>query len=96
MTDVLPEYTSKAQVLLEDGKTYLEIKFDPTNKYKKRLINLLEKIKAEGGINDTLYKMYPTGAAAPKFYGLPKMNKTGIPLIPIVSSRGNTTYEAAK
>ena len=40
--------------------------------------------------------MYPTGAAAPKFYGLPKIHKRGIPLRPIVSSRGTTTYEAAK
>ena len=45
-----PEYTSKAQVLLEDEKTHQEIKDDPTNRYKKRLINLLKKIKAEGGI----------------------------------------------
>ena len=48
-----PGYTSKAQVLLEDVKTYQDIKFDPTNKYKKRLINLLKKIKPEEGINDT-------------------------------------------
>ena len=74
-----PEYTSKAHVLLEDEKTYQDIKNDPTNKYKKRLINLLKQIKAEGGINDTLYKkMYPTGAAAPKLYGLPKIHKRGI------------------
>ena len=69
----------------------------PTNKLKTKLINLLKKIKAEGGITDQLYqKMYPTGAVAPIFYGLPKIHKRGIPLRPIVSSRGSTNYEVAK
>ena len=73
------------------------MKFDPTNKYKKRLINLLKKIKAEGDINDTLYKkMFPTGAAGPKFYRVPNIHKRDMPPRLIVSSRGTTTYEAAK
>ena len=91
------QYASKGQIMLEDRKTYQEIKFEPTNEYKKRLINLLKKIKAEGGFNDTLYKkMYPTEASAPKFHGLPKIHKKDIPLWPVVSSRGTTTYKAAK
>ena len=40
--------------------------------------------------------MYPTGAVPPKFYGLPKIHKRGIPLRPIVSSRGSISYEVAK
>ena len=40
--------------------------------------------------------MYPTLASAPKFYGMPKIHKRGIPVRPVVSSRGSTTYEAAK
>ena len=64
---------------------------------KTRLISLLKKIKSEGGISDTQYKkMYPTGAVPPKFYGLPKIHKRGIPLRPIVSSRGSISYEVAK
>ena len=70
------EYNSKAQELLEDGGTYKLIKTDPTNKLKNKLINILKKIKTEGGITEHLYKkMYPTGAVAPKFYGLPKIHK---------------------
>ena len=34
--------------------------------------------------------------ASPKFYGLPKIHKTGIPLRPIVSSIGSVTYGVAK
>ena len=40
--------------------------------------------------------MYPTGAGSPKFNGLPKIHKPGIPLRPIVSSTGTVTYSTAK
>ena len=40
--------------------------------------------------------MYPTGAVPPTFYGLPKIHKRGIPLRPIVSSRGSISYEVVK
>ena len=71
------EYNNKAQDLLEGGRTYKVIKTDPTNKVKNKLISQLKKIKAEGGITEHLYKkMYPTGAVAPKFCGLPKIHET--------------------
>ena len=48
-------------------------------------------------MNDNLYKrLYPTGASSPKFYGLPKVHKDGIPLRPIVSSVGSVAFETAK
>ena len=69
----------------------------PTNKYQNKLINLLKTIMAEGGINNiTNKRLYPTGAGSPKYYGLPKIHKTGVPLRPIVSSRGSATYETEK
>ena len=40
--------------------------------------------------------MYPTGAGAPKFYGLPKIHKQDTPLRPIVSSTGTASYNTAK
>ena len=40
--------------------------------------------------------MYPTSCVLPKFYGLPKIHKTGNSLSPIVSSRGSVTYGVAK
>ena len=88
---------NKAQKLFEDRRTYREIKKDPTNKLKTKLVNLLKKTKTEGGISDQLYKkMYLTGAVAPKIYGLPKIHKRDIPLRPIVSSRSSINYEVAK
>ena len=63
----------------------------------KTKISLLKKIKADGGIEEQLYKkMYLTGAVVPKFYRLPKIHKGDIPLRPIVSSRGSISYEVAK
>ena len=61
------------------------------------MINLLKSIKTEGGMNENLYRrLYPTGAGSPKFYGLPKIHKVGIPLRPIVSSIGAVSYETSK
>ena len=45
---------------------------------------------------DTYKKMCPTGAGIPKFYGLPKIHKAGVPLRPVVSSRGSEAYGTAK
>ena len=87
------DYTKKSEDLLKQH-TYRELSADPTTKCKNKLINLLKKIKAEGGMNNITYKrLYPTGATTPKYYGLPKIHKADIPLR---SSRGSVTYETAK
>ena len=57
----------------------------------------MRNIKAEGGLKEEVVKrLYPTGAGSPKFYGLPKLHKAGIPLRPIISSIGTVTYNTAK
>ena len=90
------EYNKKAEELL-NTETYKKIPEDPTNKQKSRLINILKNIKAEGGLNEETYRrLYPAGAVVPKFYGLPKIHKPGIPLRPIVSSTGTAAYNTAK
>ena len=90
------EYIRKAEELLKE-KTYKIIPTDPTNRQKNRLIQILMKIKEEGGMSETTYKkVYPAGAGIPKFYGLPKIHKAGVPLRPIVSSRGSVSYNTAK
>ena len=69
------EYIKKSEDLLSQS-TYMALPTDPTNKCKKKLINLLKTIKAEGGINKKTYKrLYPTEAVPPKYYGLPKIHK---------------------
>ena len=90
------DYISKSEELL-NTTTYQKITEDPTNRQKTRLISILKSIKAEGGLNEESYRrMYPTGAVSPKYYGLPKIHKPGIPLRPIISSTGTVTYNTAK
>ena len=90
------EYIKKAEELLNQP-TYKSIPTNPTTKYKNKLITLLKTIKAEGGINEFNYRrLYPTEAGSPKFYGLCKVHKEGMPLRPIVSSIGAVTYETSK
>ena len=74
------------------ANTYKSIPTDPTIRYKNKLINLLKSIKADGRINEAVYKrLYPTEAGCPKFYGLPKIHKEGMPLRCIVFSIGAVT-----
>ena len=90
------EYKKKAEELLQQP-TYQPVSTDPASKYKNKLISMLRSIKAEGGISEAVYKrLYPTGAGSPKFYGLPKIHKEGMPLRPIVSSIGAVTYSTSK
>ena len=89
------EYIKKAELL--NQATYKVIPADPTIKQKNKLITLMKNIKAKVGINEEIYRrMYPTGAGTPKFYGLPKIHKAGVPLRPIVSSRGAVSYKTTK
>ena len=90
------DYIKKAEDLLKED-TYKRIPEDRTVKQKNKLINILKYIKTEGGLNEESYRrLYPTGAGSPKFYGLPKIHKPGIPLRPIISSIGTVTYNTAK
>ena len=91
------DYIKKARALLDDTNTYKPITSDPTTKLKNKLVNILKMIKGEGNIDENTYKrVYPTGVSAPKFYGLPKIDKEDVPLRPIVSSIGSVTYGVAK
>ena len=90
------EYIKKAEELLSQP-TYKTIPPDPTTKYKNKLITLLKTIKAEGEINEAIYRrLYPTMTGSPKFYGLPTVHKEGMPLRSIVSSLGVFSNEIAK
>ena len=90
------DYIKKAEDLLNQN-TYRVLTADPTMRLKNKMINLLKTIKSEGGISEELYKkLYPTGAGSPKFYGLPKIHKPGMPLRSIVSSIGAVTYQTSK
>ena len=90
------DYNKKAEDLLNQN-TYRALTSDPTMRLKNKMITLLKSIKSKGGMTEELYKrLYPSGAGSPKFYGLPKLHKPGMPLRPIVSSIGAVTYQTSK
>ncbi|XP_072048444.1 uncharacterized protein [Amphiura filiformis] len=92
------EYHQKCEALLGDTNTYKKLgKRDPTSRYKKNLVSVLQDIENEGAINRVEYrKLYPTAENSPKFYGLPKVHKLNTPLRPIVSCIGSITYNCFK
>ena len=92
----MKDYIEKSEELLSKS-TYKILPSDPTTRYKNKVIAVLKSIKTEGGIQENAYRrLYPTGASSPKYYGLPKVHKTGIPLRPIISCVGSVSYETAK
>ena len=85
------DYTNKAQTLLQDTNTYKVLPKDPTSYLKNKLITLLKDMKQTGGLSTQKYKqLYPTSAVPHKFYGLPKIHKTGTPLDPLFPVGGQS------
>ena len=71
------EYMDKVEGLLAQ-LAYRTITSDPTNKLKAKLIQNLKRIKRVTNMEEGMYRtMYPTSCTALKFYGLPKIHKTG-------------------
>ncbi len=93
----IKDYNSKALELLSDTNTYTKENKDPTNKYAKKLSDILRKLKDDHIINIPTYRrLLPTALTLPKFYGLPKIHKVTVPLRPIIASRGSPTYDTAR
>ena len=86
------EYKRKILDLL-DPVTYEKLKRDPTLKILRQVNSLIRKSSIS---EDIRKKIYRTEAVPPRFYGLPKIHKTGTPLRPIVSTIGSPTYDVAR
>ncbi|BHF62888.1 hypothetical protein SprV_0200587600 [Sparganum proliferum] len=91
------DYIQKANALLEDRQAYLPCNDEPMRK----LVTQLDKTLADMQTSKTINKsarlaIKPVDAAAPRFYGLPKIHKAGVPLRPIVSLRDAPTFNLAK
>ena len=73
------EYMDTVEGLLAQ-LAYKTINSDLTYKLKAKLIQKLKRIKRETNMEESMYRtMCPTSCTAPKFYGLPKIHKTGTP-----------------
>ncbi len=77
------DYNSKALELLSDTNTYTKENKHPTNKYAKKLSDILRKLKDDHTINMPTYRrLLPTAFTPPKFDGLLKIHKVSAPLCP--------------
>ncbi|XP_072042858.1 uncharacterized protein [Amphiura filiformis] len=77
----IQNYESKVETMLSDTKTYEKLKKDPTPTYKRKLVGMLQKLKAEKKIEEGQYRLlYPTAENTPRLYCTTKIHKQGDPI----------------
>ena len=87
------DYEQKINALLSDDRTYEVLKSNPTSSYKRKLVNILQRLKKEGKVTQQQYDyLYPTSENVPRMYGTPKIHKPGNSLRPVVDYTGSIAY----
>nr|VZI28117.1 unnamed protein product [Spirometra erinaceieuropaei] len=91
------EYTAKSEGLLEVEVAY---KLSETGEFKKHVNSVnkaIDKLRKAGALKrQEALAAKATDAAMARFYGLPKVPKSGVPLRPIVSLRGTPNFGLSK
>nr|VZI39111.1 unnamed protein product [Spirometra erinaceieuropaei] len=91
------DYLQKAKGLLEDRQFYVPCATNPLKALTREINATLLTLENSGAITPTDRRMARTqDTALARFYGLPKVQKDGAPLRPIVSLKGTPTYGLAK
>nr|VZI51535.1 unnamed protein product [Spirometra erinaceieuropaei] len=91
------DYLQKAKGLPEDRKFYVPCATNPLKALTREINAKLLALENSGAITRTDRRMArPQDTALARFYGLPKVQKDGAPLRPIVSLKGTPTYGLAK
>ena len=97
MVTSVNEYEEKVKTMLGDEKTYEKLVVDPTGKYKRKLVGILQRLKDEKKIDNDQYKLlYPTAENTPRIYCTIKIHKQGYPIRPIVDYMGSIAYQTSK
>ena len=69
------------------------IKYDKTAQVEMKLNNVLKELRDKSEIEEEVYnQIRSTEASRPRLYGLPKTNKKGCPLRPILSMIGSAQH----
>ena len=90
------DYIRKCNEHLEN-RPYIKIKKDPTNSVVSQITKKLSVLRDNKLIDQQQYlKLKPTGSQPPRFHGLPKIHKDGIPVRPKVSYTGTPLCEISK
>ena len=88
--------SSKREELLRDEKTYQKLKSDPSNEFKKEFLSNVKDMNDRIVINHALLmKLYPTVDQPPRFYDLPKLHTSSMPMRPIESTIGTISCQCA-
>ena len=96
------DYISKCEDFL-NGPEFQQLKTDPTASFQTRVQTKLRKMKKK--FNNQDYKrLYPSGSQPGLFFGLAKVHKLKdgqdtvdhLPLRPVISNIGTTTYQISK
>ena len=92
-------YEVKVKEMLGDERTYQKLKTDPTPKYKKKLVTILNRLKDEKKLTPQQHRyLAPTSQNEniPRLYCTPKIHKAGNPLRPIVDYTGTIAYNVSR
>ena len=91
------EYVNEMLEILNDQSTFKILDHDSTINKENKLKNTLRKMVNRGFLFDNEYKqVIPCGSHCARMYGLPKIDKTGIPLRSVMSEIGSYNYRLAK
>ena len=91
------EYEKKVETMLSDKHTYEKLSKNPTPKYKRKLVEILKRLKAEEKIDESQYRLlFPTAENIPRMYCTTKIHKDGNPIRPIVDCIGSIGHQTSK
>ena len=93
------EYEKKVREMLSDEKTYSKLNSDPTPKYRKKLVAILDRLNSEKKITSKQHQyLIPSSENQniPRMYCTPKIHKPGNPLRPIVDYTGSIGYNVSR
>ena len=91
------EYEKKVMTMLNDKHTYENLSKNPTPLYKRKLVEILKRLKVEEKINESQYSLlFPTAENKPRMYCTTKIHRAGNPIRPIVDYIGCIGHQTPK
>ena len=90
------DYQSRCENHLSNENVYKKIGNNPTKSFKTKINNTLKQIHEKHELSYNQYRdLYSSTASTPRFYGLIKTHKEGLPISPIVSFIDSPSYKLA-
>ncbi|VDP88379.1 unnamed protein product [Echinostoma caproni] len=93
------DYVGKVATILTDESKLTKIAHEneKTTRIEESLSTILRKRKQKGFIDTaTSERIRPTGTTIPRFYGLPKVHKSGVPVRPMLDMCNSPYHAVAK